>query len=246
MLTIETPEHLAFRVQIAGPGQRLLAWLIDLFARGVLLALFSTVVGLLFQSVSLEGVGTGLFLVALFAADWGYFVACELLTGGRSVGKIALRMRVVRANGLPITWRESVLRNLLRAADLLILPPAFALPLGPLVMALDSKFRRTGDLVAGTIVVVEKTTQVATAIAIKADPRLIEALPGAVPLSRDDLEALELFVHRQHMSDARREELAEKLAPELARRLGRPAPKNATAFLAALWVRAQDPRRGIA
>jgi uncharacterized RDD family membrane protein YckC len=242
VLEIDTPEHLAFRTRIAGPARRMFAWLIDLLVRGAIFLGFSIVVGIVFGSAQLGGLGTGLIFLAVFILDWGYFFVAELLTGGRSPGKMATKLRVVRTNGLPMTWRESFLRNLVRAADLALFPPYF-LTIGPVVMAFDSKFRRLGDLVAGTIVVVEEATSVANKTAVEADPALADELPATLPLDRGDLEALELFVNREHMSEARREELADIVAPIFAKRLSLPMPRDSTKFLASLWVRAQDPKR---
>lgn len=243
VLEIDTPEHLAFRTRIAGPGRRLFAWMIDLIIRGMLVFALTMVLGA-FAAAGLDGLGTGLMFLILFLLDWFYFFGFELLTGGRSPGKVALKLRVVRPNGLPITWRESFLRNLIRAADITLFPPYF-LFMGPLIMAADTKFRRLGDWVAGTVVVVEDPSVITRQTAVTAQPEDVAELPGSLPLDRGDLEALELFMHREHMSDARREELAEIVAPIYAGKLQRPYPKNATAFLAALWARAQDPRRRI-
>lgn len=249
MLEIDTPEHLAFRVRVAGIARRCLAWGIDLAVRGAILfglylALVVAATRLVDLNINLEGVGQGLFFVSLFVLDWLYFVVAEMLSNGRSPGKAVLGLRVVRENGLPISWRESVIRNLLRAADLAVLPPHFLI-VGPLVMISDRKFRRLGDFVAGTMVVVEEKVEVAQHIVIEPDPKLVQALPKSLPLDHDDLEALELFVRREQMSEARREELAEIVAPEYARRLSMPVPKDATRFLAALWKRAQDPGRSV-
>lgn len=249
VLEIDTPEHLAFRVRVAGLARRSVAWGIDLAVRGAIalllwLGLVVASTRLLDADINLEGVGRGLFFVTLFVLDWLYFVVAEVLSNGRSPGKAALGLRVVRESGLPITWRESVLRNLLRAADLALFPPHL-LPIGPVVMLFDPKFRRLGDFVAGTMVVVEEKAEVAQHIAIEPDPKLVEALPKSLPLDHDDLEALELFVRREQMSAARREELAEIVAPEYARRLNMPVPKDATGFLGALWKRAQDPGRSV-
>src|SRR5262245_52722452 len=123
VLEIDTPEHLAFRTRIAGPGRRMFAWTIDLIVRVAVFVVLMIAVSIVFGSVSLEGVGAGIQLIAVFVLDWFFFVVCELFTGGRSIGKMALKLRVVRTNGLPITWAESVLRNLVRAADLALFPP---------------------------------------------------------------------------------------------------------------------------
>jgi uncharacterized RDD family membrane protein YckC len=242
VLEIDTPEHLAFRARIAGPGRRMFAWLIDLLVRGGIAIGLAISSQIIFGSVALEGVAMGITLLVLFALDWGYFFICELITGGRSPGKMALKLRVVRPNGLPITWRESFLRNLVRAADLALFPPYF-LFLGPMVMALDSKFRRLGDLVAGTIVVVEETSRVTSKSSIEPDSQIVESLPARLPLDREDLEAIELFVDREHMSEARREELARIVSPAYIKRLAIDEPQSAAKMLASLWARAQDPGR---
>ena len=241
VLEIETPEYLAFRTRIAGPGRRMFAWILDLIARLLILVVCMFLLGLV-SATGASGLGTGLGLLLAFALDWFYFTAWELLTGGRSAGKIALKLRVVRHDGLPITWSESVLRNFVRAADITLFPP-YVLLLGPMVMAWDPKFRRLGDLVAGTIVVVEEPVRMYREAAVKADEALLAELPATLPLDRSDLEALELFVHREHMSPARQKELAEIVAETYADRLSLPKPRDPAGFLASLWARAQDPGR---
>lgn len=238
VLEIDTPEHLAFRTRIAGPGRRFSAWLIDLALRILIVLLLAIVFGSV-AAVGAQGLSTGLQLVALFLVDWFYFTIWELSSGGRSAGKIALKLRVVRPNGLPITWRESILRNFVRAADITMAPPYF-LFLGPLVMAADDRFRRLGDMVAGTIVVVEEPARIGHETVVGPDPATVAELPAVMPLDRGDLEALELFVSRPHVSPARQEELAEIVAGVYAARLSLPPPKDPVAFLGSLWAHAQD------
>lgn len=242
VLEVDTPEHLAFKTRIGGPGRRMFAWIIDLIVRAAILLMLMILFSLVFGSVDLGGVAQGIIFVTVFVIDWFYFVICEVITGGRSPGKMAMKLRVVRPNGLPVTWLQSILRNFLRAADLAFFPP-YALIVGPIAMAFDEKFRRLGDFVAGTIVVIEEASTVASRHAVQPDPELVAELPAKLPLDRNDLEALELFVNREHMSDGRREELAEIVAQTYADKLSMARPKNATAFLASLWARAQDPKR---
>jgi uncharacterized RDD family membrane protein YckC len=237
---IETPEHLAFRTRLAGPSRRLLAWLLDgLVWLALLCALL--LITYLVTAAGLEGVDRGLLLLGVFALWWGYFFAAEMLTGGRSVGKQALSLRVVRSDGLPITWRASLLRNLLRAADLALYPP---LVLGPLVMAWDPRFRRLGDLAADTLVVVEERARVEAPPEVPVDEALVKGLPPILSLDRSELEALELFAARGSIGPARLRELAEMVAPLLAERHGLAPPEDPTAFLHALWARARRGRLG--
>ncbi len=240
VLEIATPEHLAFRTRIAGPGRRFIAWVIDFIAWLIILFLTLVVIGMVGGNAG--GLGVGLTFLVAFFLYWFYYVVCETMMGGRSPGKLVMKLRVVRPDGLPITFRESALRTLLRAADIIFFPPHLVL-VAPLIMALDSKFRRLGDMVAGTMVVIEDFSRITNTAQIPDDPQLRSELPGRLPLDRDDLEALELLVSRPHMSEARRRELADKVAPIYARRLSLPIPYDSARFLATLYARSQDQTR---
>src|SRR5688572_28509403 len=160
---IDTPERIRFACRLAGPGKRAAAYLLDLLVRGaVLMAAFIGATALELVSGSWSGMGVGIGLALLFALEWGYYVACELMMQGQSVGKRAFRLRVVQSDGLPIGLSESVLRYLLRAADFL---PSFYV-LGVLVMGFDPKFRRLGDWLAGSLVISEGSEPVLPVLTI--------------------------------------------------------------------------------
>lgn len=150
-----TPERVQLVVPLAGLGERALAYLIDL---GVLLlvavaALFIyNVWGDLQRDVgALSGVGTVLFGLALFGVAVSYDVLCETLAGGRTLGKRALKLRVLQASGRPPDVLASLLRNVMRLVD--ILPFGYAV--GTVALFLTGT-RRLGDLVADTFVVTER------------------------------------------------------------------------------------------
>ncbi|HEX6765631.1 MAG TPA: RDD family protein, partial [Polyangiaceae bacterium] len=101
-IDVETPERVRFSFRLAGPAQRAAAYLVDAIVRGVVLAVVWLVAGLFGAIGGIEGLGMGIALFALFAVEWGYYVACERLMNGRSIGKQVLHLRVVRSDGLPI------------------------------------------------------------------------------------------------------------------------------------------------
>lgn len=235
-LEIETPEHVRFRYQLAGPARRATAYLIDIIIRAAIV-FFMTVV-LLFTGVdAFESASFGGWLIVLFAVEWGYYVFFESLWSGRTPGKRALRLRVVREGGYPIGFLDAVLRNLLRAAD--FLPSFYAL--GATVIGLDPRFRRLGDMVAGTIVIVEDHATIGAPIRVSPLPTAEEfaALPARPPLDAADIAALGLFLRRLGTLHPERElELAEIVAPVYARRLGGVHYRDPTRFLALLYLRA--------
>jgi uncharacterized RDD family membrane protein YckC len=238
---VETPEHVRFHHQLAGPARRALAYFIDLVVRaliaGVLLVIF--LIAGIASGDELLGLSKGVMAIVFFALEWGYFVLFETIWSGRSPGKKVLHLRVITDTGRPLHYLDSILRNLLRAADLL--PNLYAL--GLTVMGRDRKFRRLGDLVAGTIVVVEERHDVGESLHIHPVPSPFElaALPQRVPLSGDELEALEIYLRRvPRLHSARATELAEIVAPVFAKRVGVRFRGDARRFLEVLYHRARE------
>jgi uncharacterized RDD family membrane protein YckC len=237
---VETPEYVRFRYRTAGPMRRVLAWTIDSVIRVFLafVVLFALGVSGILSANDLTDAAFGLMLVLLFALEWGYFVLFETLWDGKTPGKQALGLRVVKDGGYPIRFVDSVLRNLLRAAD--FLPKGY--PVGFVVMAGDRRFRRLGDRVAGTMVIVEERRQVAAPVLVHPPPTAdeIESFAQRPRLTAIELEALELFLRRRStLGPAREHELAEMIAPSYSKRLG-VRYRDPSRFLALLYRRATE------
>lgn len=240
---IETPEHVCFHVPIAGPTSRAVAYVLDALVRAAILLVLAVTAsfGGLAIGDSVSGLSTGILLVAYFALEWLYYTFWEITWNGKSPGKWALDLRVVSVHGHPLRVGDSFLRNLLRAAD--FLPWGYAL--GLLSMARDNRFRRLGDLVAGTMVVVEEKRTVASTIRIEPppSPKELANLPQRLPLSGDELDALEHFLRRKNtIGLAREDELAGMVAPVFARRMGLRV-NDASRFLTLLYARARGVGR---
>jgi uncharacterized RDD family membrane protein YckC len=217
-VAIEAPEHIVFSYRVAGPARRAVAYLIDLVLCYGALIVFSIVLilglggatALTSAADRLPGVGIGLILLAVFAAQWLYFVIWEGMTG-RTPGKSALRLRVVTTTGRPINFTDAALRNVLRAAD--ALPNAYVAGLA--CMTLTRRFQRLGDLVAGTMVIVEAKTSAAVPLRLwpPATPEELESVPEHVTFDADERAAIELFLRRRGALGGPREwELASTVA----------------------------------
>jgi uncharacterized RDD family membrane protein YckC len=236
---VESPEHVRFAYQIAGPWRRLWAVLLDWTVMGIIIGLVASILSAFSAFGELaQGISTGLASIAFFLIQWGYFAVSEALWSGRTLGKKVVGLRVVREDGHPIDATAAVLRNLLRAADFL----PFGYALGVVVMSRDRKFRRLGDLAAGTMVVAEERKRQAVPFTLSPPPGAdeiawIDRMPA---LPHEDLQALDLLIRRgSQLHPQRAQELAEILAPVYARRLGT-AYRDAWRFLALLHDR---PRR---
>jgi uncharacterized RDD family membrane protein YckC len=234
---VSTPEQVRFRFAVAGPVRRGGAYFIDLCIRGGLFGLLAFLLMLI--GLGEGGKSAGALFVVVFALEWGYYVVFESLWGGLTPGRRALGLRVIKEGGYPITPIDSVLRNLLRAADFL----PFGYALGLVTMVVDGRFRRLGDLVAGTVVVIEERVQVSAPLGLSFTIEELDALPPRPALSADELEAIELFLRRmQSLSEAREAELAQMVAPLLADRLGVSLGGDAARWLALVYSRARGRR----
>jgi uncharacterized RDD family membrane protein YckC len=151
-----TPEGVYLSVVLAGLGSRFIAYLIDFVIQ---LAVFIAFVGAL-QAAFSGGSETSQLVVAgaiaLFAfLDFiGYFIICEMISSGRSVGKRANGLRVVRGDGGPIGFWSSALRNVLRLIDGIPFPVYLV---GSVLILSTTRNQRLGDLAGGTVVIRERT-----------------------------------------------------------------------------------------
>jgi len=232
---IETPEHIHFTHRIAGPPRRAMAWLVDGLVKGSVLAILYMLLPQ--SSEDAEAAASGLMMVFIFFLEWGYNVLFETAWNGKTPGKAALQLRVVKESGGPITIVDSIVRNLLRAAD--FLPMLYAV--GVVVSSSDRWFRRIGDMVAGTMVIVETHTRLKAPLVISPKPteQELAPVPRRPPLSHEELNTIEYFLRRsEYLGPGRTEELANIIAPMIARRMELP-PMDPARMLALVYHRAR-------
>ncbi|MFA6243593.1 MAG: RDD family protein [Candidatus Hydrogenedentales bacterium] len=176
VLDIRTPEGIVFSLQLAGPVTRFLAWGIDFAATMVLVLMLTYAISFFaIFGAFLLFVGDWLaafYAVAVFAINTGYNILLEWLWRGQTLGKRLLRLSVMDAQGLRLRFDQIVIRNLLRAADML---PALYL-VGGIACLISRRSQRLGDFAANTVVV--RTPKVLT-------PNLDQILAGKYNSFRD-------------------------------------------------------------
>jgi uncharacterized RDD family membrane protein YckC len=229
-------EGVALDLRLAKLPSRALAKILDLVVQLFASSILATVVGLVIAS-SDTAVATGVFTLFAIAVIIGYPALMETVTRGRTVGKMALGLRVVRLDGGPIKFRQALVRALAGIID-------FIVTVG--VLAVTTSFcskqgRRTGDFLAGTVVVRDRTPDAGVTgmgLAALAMPYPLLGWAQAQDLSMlpDDL-ALTARQYLTRMSELR-PEIAARMGLELAEEMARyvPPPPNVPpwAFLAAV------------
>src|SRR4051812_47313818 len=157
-------EAVELEVRVARAGSRVLALMLDIVLQFVLLiALLVATALVIYVTARANIFDGGLFqaiIVILLAVVFiGYPVFWETLLRGRTPGKAAMGLRVVRDDGGPVRFRHALARALVGLAiewpGLLFPVASWLVSMG--VLMLNPSGKRIGDLVAGTIVIHERT-----------------------------------------------------------------------------------------
>ena len=162
-IVIITPSNIELIYRLAGVGSRLGAFVID-FLIQLLLILFAALIILVgFGNVTTSGTALGVFIILIFVIHFGYFIICELTMSGRTWGKRVFGLRVIRDNGQPIDFVQSLLRNIIRITIDMIY-------VGIFVIIFSKQHKRLGDMLAGTVVISENYDSLDVIIADKEIP----------------------------------------------------------------------------
>ncbi|MEY9863300.1 putative RDD family membrane protein YckC [Catenulispora sp. GAS73] len=143
-------EGVALDLRLAKLPSRALARLLDLLIQASLLGVLAAVLGVVASAGAVDdAVMAGLMIVVTIAAVVGYPALLETVGRGRTLGKMALGLRVVRTDGGPVRFRHALVRALSGIFDLYATAGVLAV-----ATSFSSKQgRRTGDWLAGTVVV---------------------------------------------------------------------------------------------
>jgi len=161
------PEAVAIRFTIAPFGARIGAQMLDLFF--TLAALTIIVIALFSSQFFPLSVSIFIILILAFFIRVPYYILCELVWNGRTLGKRIVGIRVINKEGKRLTPHQIVARNLMKEME--FFAPLIALfflehnsffwqcvtilwVLTLLVVVLANRGRqRLGDMIAGTVVV---------------------------------------------------------------------------------------------
>jgi uncharacterized RDD family membrane protein YckC len=185
-----------------------------------------------------------LFLVTLVLIMVGYPVVFETLSRGRTLGKMAMGLRVVRTDGGPIRFRHALVRGL---AGFFV--DFWALGMLGVVAVVTSLLspngRRVGDYLAGTLVIRERVSAARTPY-LAVPPHLAQ-WATQLDLSRlpDDL-ALNVRQYLGRVGELRPEAadaLGYGLAQQVAAAIGTPVPYGTPAWMYLSAVLAERRRR---
>ena len=153
-IKVTTPENIELDVELGEVMSRAIAASIDGLIQWIVIFIVSC--GFL-KIVSLgreldelfSGFVIGGLLIIITLIIYGYYMFFEIKWNGQTIGKKLMHLRVIRNNGGPVTVKQVVIRNLFR----IVLDNT---GLGIVFIFFNKQNKRIGDMVAGTMVVVEE------------------------------------------------------------------------------------------
>ncbi len=226
----------------------------------VLLAILATYIGGTELLEALKGILSGLTAIGWFITYWFYGAYMETQYNGQTLGKRITKMRVITIHGHAIDGVQATLRNFFRLLDLMPMVSVGALflieptdtemdqvlylPLIPtclfglIVMTINRRYQRVGDLVASTVVVNEEQNRLPslTSFADARVPQLAELIPTSFVVPATMAKTIAQYVdQRKFLLPQRASEIASHLAVPLLDKFNIPADTDHDLFVCALY-----------
>lgn len=240
---IVTPEAVVLEFETAGLASRLFSAAIDVVIQVVVLVVLLLAAAAIGQIGAVAGVASAFVYVALFLVVFGYPAAFETLLRGRTPGKAALGLRVVTVEGAPVRFRHAAIRAIVGVVDKVLMSGA----IGMLAILATRRNQRLGDLVAGTIVLRERSgVRSLQSVAFAAPYGLegyVESLDAAA-LGHADYATVRSFLLRAPaLTGPARQTLASQIATPLLSRLRTVPPPGVAPEVFLVCVAAAYQRR---
>lgn len=239
---VVTGDAVELDVKIAQLPVRAVSALID-----ITVTLIAYFVALMLWGLTLTqfdpALSTGILIVLTVLVLIGYPIIFEIATRGRSLGKLAMGLRVVSDDGGPERARQAVFRALAAVVEIwgFLGSPAVICSL------LSPKGKRIGDIFAGTIVISERGPRLAAPPMM---PPQLAWWASSLQLSGLTPEHAELarqFLARAaQLNPVVRDQMAHRIAADVLTRISPPPPPGTPPQFMLAAVLAERHRRELA
>jgi uncharacterized RDD family membrane protein YckC len=239
---VVTGDAVVLDVQIAQLPVRALSAMID-----CTVVVVAYIVGVLLWSITLTQFDTALSAAVLIIftvlALVGYPIAFETATRGRSLGKMALGLRVVSEDGGPERFRQALFRALAGVIEI------WTFVGGPAVICslLSPTGKRIGDVFAGTVVITERGPRMAPPPLMPPQLAWWASSLQLSGLGADKAELARQFLSRASQLDTQvRDQMAYRITGEVVAQISPPPPPGTPPQLVLAAVLAERHRRELA
>jgi uncharacterized RDD family membrane protein YckC len=228
-IEINTSQNVRIEYQLAGLGQRIFAYIIDLIIMILAFAIIAACLGS--GGINIDSTSFQAFAVLWFGL---YTLISELIGNGQTIGKKAIGIKVIKLNGDELEFYDYFSRWSMRLIDIYMSIGCIAM----LLIASNKNGQRIGDIIAGTTIIRKKSHYgFALADILKLNLNKKEDYEFQYPLAKNldekDVILIKnlLFRNRLYRNEAHQEamySLVEKLSHILELR---EIPDNKEAFL---------------
>jgi uncharacterized RDD family membrane protein YckC len=242
MSEVVTGDAVVLDVRVAQLPVRAVSALID-----ITVILVGYLVSLMLWAATLnqldDAVSAAIMVIFTVLVLVGYPLIFETATRGRTLGKMAMGLRVVSDDGGPERFRQALFRALASVVEIWMLVGSPAVICG----MLSPRAKRIGDIFAGTVVISERGPKLGP-------PPIMPPYLGwwAASLQLSGLTAEQAELARQFLSRARqldpqvRDQMAYRIANDVLSRVAPPPPPGTPPQLALAAVLAERHRRELA
>ncbi len=237
-----TGDAVVLDIQIAQVPIRAVSAFID-----ITVVFIAYVIGLVLWAATLTNLDSALsgavLIIFTVLALVGYPLIFETATRGRSLGKMAMGLRVVSDDGGPERFRQALFRALAGFIEIWMFVG------GPAVICslLSSKGKRIGDVFAGTMVISERGPGLPAPPVMPPSMAWWASSLHLSGLSAESAERARQFLSRATQLDVRvRDQMAFRIYSEVTAQISPPPPPGAPPQLVLAAVLAERHRRELA
>lgn len=236
---VVTGDAVVLEIQIAQMPVRAVSALID-FAVIALVYLIGVILWAVTLSNMDEAFSAAVLVIFMVVAVVGYPTVFETATRGKTLGKMALGLRVVSEDGSPERFRQALFRALAGYIELWLLTG------GPAVLCslLSPKGKRIGDIFAGTVVINERAPKQAPPPVMPPQLAWWASTLQLSGLSPSQAEISRQFLARASQLDPQvRDQMAYRITTDVVAQISPPPPPGTPPAMVLAAVLAERHRR---
>ncbi|MCP9275693.1 RDD family protein [Mycolicibacterium arenosum] len=237
-----TGDAVVLDIQIAQLPVRAVAAVIDVTVMFVIYVLGFILWAIMVSDVD-EALAAATLIIFTVLAFVAYPVIFEVTTRGRSLGKMALGLRVVSDDGGPERFRQALFRALASVIEIWLFAG------GPAVICslVSQKGKRIGDVFAGTIVISERAPKIGPPPPMPPQLAWWASSLQLSGLGAEQAERARQFLGRaSQLEPVFRDRMARQIYADVVARISPPPPPDAPVPLVLAAVVAERHRRELA
>ncbi|MDH5035242.1 RDD family protein [Chryseobacterium cucumeris] len=189
-IAINTSQNVNINFNIAGVGERMLAFIIDLLIRiaylVIILYLFFNILDLGYLLDGLDGWSIRAVYLVLTFPVYIYPLVLESLMEGQTPGKKLMKIKVVKIDGYQASFADYMIRWVFRIVDV-----SFAGVVGLISMIVSKNNQRLGDIASGTAVIsLKNNINISHTILENIHENYVPSFPQVIALSDNDMRII--------------------------------------------------------